>query len=111
MFEMPYGRAVASGGIGAWEGGKSIQDHQGLVYAGAPGVAAGAYVGYFDSRGANWPSDVTLDSFNGNGRVYDIEALAKWEPTVKGTLSGFYQYTDQKATDQGTLRPPTLSTH
>jgi tetratricopeptide (TPR) repeat protein len=104
MFEMPYGRAVASGGIGAWEGGKSIQDHQGLIYAGAPGVAAGAYVRYFDSRGANWPSDVTVDSFNGNGRAYDIEALAKWEPTVKGTLSGFYQYTDQKATGQGTFR-------
>ncbi len=104
MFEMPYGRAVASGGIGAWEGGKSIQDHQGLVYAGAPGVAGGAFVRYFDNRGANWPSDVTLDSFNGNGRMYDIETLAKWEPTVKGTLSGFYQYTDQKATDQGTYR-------
>ncbi|MGB8992158.1 MAG: tetratricopeptide repeat protein [Desulfobaccales bacterium] len=110
MFEMPYGRAVASGGIGAWEGGKSIQDHQGLVYAGAPGVAAGAYVRYFDSRGSNWPSDATVDSFNGNERAYDIEGLAKWEPTVKGTLSGFYQYTDQKTTDQGPFRTSQFST-
>ena len=42
MFEMPYGRVVVSGGIGAWEGRKSIQDHQGLVYGGAPGVAVAA---------------------------------------------------------------------
>ena len=68
MFEMPYGRAVVSGGIGAWEGRKSIQDQQALVYGGAPGVAGAASGRYFDSRGANWPAapNVNLDSFSGH---------------------------------------------
>ncbi len=111
MFEMPYGRAVVSGGIGAWEGRKSIQDQQALVYGGAPGVAGAAAGRYFDSRGANWPAapNVNLDSFSGTQRFYDLTGVAKWEPTVKGTLTGFVEYVDLKATDQGTFRlpPPT----
>ncbi len=110
MFEMPYGRVVASGGFGAWEGRKSIQDHQGLIYGGAPGLAGAGFVRYFDNRGSNFPSAVTvppattLDSFSGNQRTYDIQGVAKWEPTVKGTLSGFFEYTDQKVVAQGTFR-------
>lgn len=110
MFEMPYGRAVASGGIGTWEGKKLLQDHQGLVYGGAPGLAAAAYGRYLNSRGSNWPSAVaepptyTADSFSGTQHLYDAQAVAKWEPTVKGTLSGFFEYSDQKATAQGTYK-------
>jgi tetratricopeptide (TPR) repeat protein len=110
MFEMPYGRVVASGGIGAWEGKKLIQDHQGLIYGGAPGVAAAVYGKYYDSLGANWPSAIAvppttnLDSFAGTQRNYEIQGVAKWEPTVKGTLTGFFDYTDQKTSVQGTYR-------
>jgi tetratricopeptide (TPR) repeat protein len=109
MFEMPYARAIVSGGIGAWEGKKSIQDHQGLIYGGAPGVAAAVYGRYYDSRGMNWPSAATLDTFNGTQRTYDIQGVAKWEPTVKGTLTGFFRYGDQKTNDQGTYREPPQS--
>jgi tetratricopeptide (TPR) repeat protein len=104
MFEMPYGRAIASGGIGAREGGKSIQDHQGLIYGGAPGVAVAAYGRYYDNRGTNWPSAATLDSYASTQRAYNIQGVGKWEPSVKGTLTGFFEYTDQKTTDQGTFR-------
>ena len=104
MFEMPYGRAVASGGIGVREGGKSVQDHQGLIYGGAPGVAAAAYGRYNDNRGPNWPSTAAFDSYGSTLTAYDIQGVAKWEPTVKGTLTGFFDYTDQKSTDQGTFR-------
>jgi tetratricopeptide (TPR) repeat protein len=112
MFEMPYGRAVVSGGIGAWEGKKSIQDHQGLIYGGAPGLAGAGYGRYLNSRGSNWPSAVaqpptyTADSFSGTQHLYDAQAVAKWEPTVKGTLSGFFEYSDQKATATGTYKAP-----
>jgi tetratricopeptide (TPR) repeat protein len=108
MFEMPYGRAVVSGSIGAWEKKKSIQDQQGLIYGGAPGVAVAAAGRYYDSRGANWPSasTVNLDTFGGAQRFFDLTGVAKWEPTVKGTLTGFFEYIDLKATDQGTYRLP-----
>lgn len=112
MFEMPYCRAVVSGGIGAWEGKKTIQDHQALIYGGAPGLAGAGYGRYIDSRGTNWPSAVaqpptsTADSFSGTQRSYDIQGVAKWEPTVKGTLSGFFDYQDQKGTATGTYKMP-----
>lgn len=112
MFEMPYGRAVVSGGIGAWEGKKSIQDHQALLYGGAPGIAAAAYGRYYDSRGTNWPSAVaqpptyTADSFSGTQRAYDVQGVAKWEPTVKGTLTGFFESSDQKLNAAGTYKMP-----
>ena len=75
MFEMPYGRAVVSGGVGAWEGRKTIQDHQALFYGGAPGVAAAAYGRYSNSRGTNWspPPNVNLDTFSGTQQFYDIQ--------------------------------------
>ena len=110
MFEMPYARAVVSGGIGAWEGKKAIQDQQGLIYGGGPGVAAAAHARYFDNQGANWPChSTTLDAFSGTQRNYDIQGVVKWEPTVKGTLTGFVEYEDQKAADQGAFRQPPQS--
>jgi tetratricopeptide (TPR) repeat protein len=104
MFEMPYGRAVASGGIGVREGGKFIQDHQGVIYGGAPGVAAAAFGRYYNDRGPNWPSTATFDSFGSTMTAYEIQGVVKWEPTVKGTLTGFADYTDQKYVEQGTFR-------
>ena len=75
---------------------------------GGPGVAAAAYGRYSNSRGANWstPPNVNLDTFSGTQQFYDIQGAAKWEPTVKGTLTGFLRYTDQKATSQGAYREP-----
>ena len=73
----------------------------------SPKAAAGRY---FDNRGANWPSapSVTLDTFSGTQRVTDLTGVAKWEPTVKGTLTGFAEYVNVKAIDQQTYRqaPP-----
>jgi tetratricopeptide (TPR) repeat protein len=106
MFEMPYGRAIVSGGLGAWEGKKAIQDYQGLIYGGGPGVAAAVQARYFDSQGANWPSTATLDCFGGKQRSYNIQGVVKWEPTVKGTLTGFVEYANQKTTEQGAYRQP-----
>jgi tetratricopeptide (TPR) repeat protein len=101
MFEMPYGRLGLVGGIGAWEGKKSILDEQGFAYGGAPGLSALLDGRYFDSRGSNFPSAPVppIDSFGGTQRLSDVEANVKWEPTVNGTLSSFFQYVNQKNTD------------
>jgi tetratricopeptide (TPR) repeat protein len=105
MFEMPYGRLGLSGGIGAWEGRKSIQDHQAFAYGGMPGFAAAGYARYFDSREVNFPSTATpLDTFSGTQRIKDVQADVKWEPTVKGTISGFFEGTYQKGTQAGGFR-------
>ena len=104
MFEMPYARLGVSGGIGVTEGSKSIQDHQGLVYGGLPGAAFYISGQYSDNRGLARPTDATLDSFGGASRIYDIQTAAKWEPTVQGTLTGLFQYAEQKASTQFSLR-------
>ena len=76
MFEMPYGRGGRFRGHRGQEGRKSIQDQQGLIYGGAPGVAGAGYIEYSDSRGTNFPSAVyvppatTLDSFGGTQSLY-----------------------------------------
>src|SRR5208337_2496060 len=102
------------------EGRHSLQDQQGLIYGGAPGLAGGGFIEYQDNRGTNFPSAVsvppatTLDSFGGTQSLLDVEGLAKWEPTVQGTLSGFVEYAAQKTTAEGTYRQapqyPILST-
>lgn len=106
MFEMPYGRVLASGGVGVREGGKFIQDHQGVVYGGAPGMAAAAFGRYYDDRGPNWPSTATFDTYGSAMTAYEIQGVVKWEPTVKGTLTGFADYTDQRYGEKGTFREP-----
>ncbi len=113
MFEMPYGRIGAVGGIGAWEGKKSIQDHLGFVYGGTPGFAALGFGRYFDSRGANFDSYPIppATSLGGTQRAYDLQGDVKWEPTVHGTLSGFFEGSEQKATSASTqayLSPATI---
>ena len=68
-------------------------------------MAVAASGRYFDSRGTNWPSasSVNLDTFGGTQRFYDIQGVAKWEPTVKGTLTGFVEYVDSKGHRPGNL--------
>ncbi len=87
MFEMPYGRLIASGGIGAWEGKKSIQDHQGWVYGGLPGLAFIGGGRYFNDRG--------FGAINDFFRAYSLVGGVKWSPTVKGTFTANIQYIDQ----------------
>ena len=35
-----------------------------------------------------------------------VQVVGKWEPTVKGTLTGAFDYFDNKLTDQQTFRQP-----
>ena len=66
-----------------------------------PGAAFEVFGKYQDSRGTQPPSDdPNLRSFNGTSRTLSVETAAKLEPTVQGTLTGFFQYVDQKTTDQ-----------
>ena len=113
MFEMPYGRAVVSGGVGAWEGSKSIQDHQGLLYGGATRSGCRSLWQILQQPGGELvsPPNVNLDAFSGTQQFYDLQGAAKWEPTVKGTLTGFLRYTDQKATSQGAYRQGAPTRH
>ncbi|MDI6854636.1 MAG: TonB-dependent receptor, partial [Deltaproteobacteria bacterium] len=91
MYEMPYGRVIASGGIGAWDGRESIQSHQGWLYGGLPGAAFIGGARYFDDRG--------FGAVNDFFRQYSFVGGIKWSPTVKGTLTGSVQYADDRFGD------------
>jgi tetratricopeptide (TPR) repeat protein len=95
MYEMPYARLVASGGIGAWEGKKSIQDHQAYFYGGLPGAAFFGSGRYINDRGFRASNDFF--------REYTLVGAVKWAPTVKGTFSGVVQYTDDRMGDRSNL--------
>ncbi len=95
LFEMPYARLVAQAGLGAWEGSKSIQDYTALGYGGLPGLAFYALGNFTDDRG--------FRPYNGDSQGYNTEFALKWEPTVKGTLTAFCQYTDTRAGDRNEL--------
>ncbi len=100
MFEMPYARAGAMGGIGGSRNGKTFQDHAGFLYGGLPGAAFEVSGSYTNDHGFPQPTDQSPNSFNGKFRAYEIETGVKWEPTVQGTLTGFFQYADQKTNEQ-----------
>jgi tetratricopeptide (TPR) repeat protein len=103
MFEMPYARLVAEGGIGAWEGKKSYQIDHGQLYGGLPGAAFYGEARYIDSRANQKPSDTNFDTFSGTNSTYLLAGGGKWEPTVQGTFFGFYQYLNTKQSDNLTL--------
>jgi tetratricopeptide (TPR) repeat protein len=84
MFEMPYWRAVAQGGVGGWQESKLIQDHLLAAYGGMPGVA------FFGK--ANFVDDQGFRRRNGDFKLFDSAAALKWEPTVNGTFLGFFEY-------------------
>jgi len=101
MYEMPYARLGVMGSVGASEGSKFNQDHQVYAYGGLPGAAFEAFGKFSDNRGTPPPSDdPNPQFFNGNNRSLSVETAAKWEPTVHGTLTGFFQYIDRKDIDQ-----------
>ena len=104
MFEMPYARLGAAGGIGAAERSRLNQDYQGLIYGGTPGTAALAFGRYINNSQVNWPSASTLNFFDGKEQTVDVQANAKWEPTVKGTLSGFFEYAQSNLNNYSSFR-------
>lgn len=95
LFEMPYVRLVAQAGGGAWEGSKSIQDYTGLGYGGLPGLAFYVLGNRTDDQG--------FRPYNGDSLGHNVEMAVKWEPTVRGTLTGFFQYADTQAGDRNEL--------
>jgi len=105
MFEMPYARMGVMGGIGAGEGSKFRQDHQAVLYGGVPGIAFETF-GQYSQDPARRPSDQDLLSFSGPDRSYGVEAAAKWEPTVQGTLTGFVEYREKELITQKTTTSP-----
>jgi tetratricopeptide (TPR) repeat protein len=105
MFEMPYARLGVTGGVGATEGSKLLQHQQAVAYGGVPGLAFETFGEYFEDRPGR-PTTSDLLPYSARNQIYDIEANAKWEPTVQGTLTGFVQYWDQKFAER-TMPPPT----
>jgi tetratricopeptide (TPR) repeat protein len=107
MYEMPYVRLGVMGGIGASEGSKSRQDYQAFAYGGVPGAAFEIFGIFQDERGLPRPSDASLKSFNGTQRFYGGEAVAKWDPTVQGTLTANINYQADKSS-QNLVPDPTF---
>ncbi|MHC1724986.1 MAG: tetratricopeptide repeat protein [Syntrophobacteraceae bacterium] len=92
MFEMPYARAAVRAGGGAWEEKESIQEYTGLLYGGTPGAAYYLFGNYTNDRG--------FRSVNDAEEAFNVEMATKWEPTVKGTFTGFFQYAESQAGDK-----------
>ncbi len=86
MFEMPYGRVLAQGGIGTWQSKNSIQDHSLVAYGGQPGMGFWLEGDYFDDRG--------MRNINNDVRTYTPMAWLKWDPAVSSSLMGTFQYQD-----------------
>ncbi|MBI4795192.1 MAG: tetratricopeptide repeat protein [Deltaproteobacteria bacterium] len=95
MFEMPYIRLQAQGGIGTWGGGKAIQEHSVELYGGLPGLAFDVFGSYQDDRG--------FRVRNGDSTTYIPIGFAKWEPTVKDSLFAGFSYADREAGDTSNL--------
>ncbi len=98
LFEMPYIRLVTQAGGGAWEGSRTIQDYTALGYGGLPGLAFYVLGNRTDERGYR--------QVNGGSVGQNVELAVKWEPTVKGTFTGFFQYGDTEAGDRNELNNP-----
>jgi tetratricopeptide (TPR) repeat protein len=95
MFEMPYNRATVQGGVGAWERRAPSQDHLVNLYGGLPGAAYYLLGNYIEDPG--------FRVGNSDLRHSDSQAGFKWEPTVNGCFSGFFQYWDEKQGDTSNL--------
>lgn len=95
MFEMPYLRVLARGGIGTWDKRSAIQEHSLEVYGGQPGLGFDWVGSYQDDRGFR-PSN--------SGRNFMQSLLrVKWEPTVKDSFFASHNYSDTKSGDDYNL--------
>jgi tetratricopeptide (TPR) repeat protein len=95
MFEMPYWRALAQGGIGSWEKRKPVQEHSVEVYGGMPGLA-------FDAAGF-YNEDKGFRDRNSDNKDYTFNGQIKWDPTVQHSLTGNFTYFDLKSGDDSNL--------
>lgn len=96
MFEMPYGRLLASATLGVWDSKEqNLQNYSLEVYGGLPGLA-GDLIGY-------WGRDKGFRRFNADSRTNYLGNLYKWDPTPKTSL--FFQalYYDKEAGDTSNL--------
>lgn len=95
VFEMPYARGTLQGGVGAWRERNTIQEHSVSAYGGLPGLAFFGMGTYGDDRG--------FRSRNGYSQSFNTVAALKGEPTVHGTLTGFFQYINRDSGDTANL--------
>jgi tetratricopeptide (TPR) repeat protein len=95
MFEMPYFRILAQGGIGSWDRRRAIQDHALEAYGGLPGLAFDVSGFYQDDRGFRRLNSDRTFIFSTN--------MVKWEPTVKDSLFASYAYSDWEYGDDSNL--------
>jgi tetratricopeptide (TPR) repeat protein len=95
MFEMPYWRALAQGGIGSWQERQTIQEHSLEVYGGLPGLAFDVGGFYNEDRGFRF--------HNGADKNYTFTGLLKAEPTVKHSLLFTYSFYDDQQGDTRNL--------
>ncbi|MBM4275363.1 MAG: tetratricopeptide repeat protein [Deltaproteobacteria bacterium] len=91
MFEMPYARVLAQGGVGSWRERDSIQDHSLVVYGGRPGLGFWVEGDYSDDRG--------FRAVNDDFKKYTPIAFLKWEPAANSSFLGTFQYLDQRFGD------------
>jgi len=84
MFEMPYGRVLAQGGVGSWDRTSIIQNHSLEVYGGTPGAA-------FDVAGF-YNKDQGIRNINSDSRNYSAIGNVKWEPTVFNSILAGFSY-------------------
>jgi tetratricopeptide (TPR) repeat protein len=91
MFEMPYARVLAQGGIGSWSDRHAIQEHYLAVYGGRPGLGFWVQGDYGDDRGMRLK--------NSDVRFTSPTVFLKWDPTVNGSLLGTFQYLNYRYGD------------
>jgi len=95
MFEMPYFRVLAQGGIGAWRENQAVQEHGLEVYGGRPGLGFTVGGFYRDDRG--------FRARNSDDQAYIINNITKYEPTVKDSFTGYVSYLDREVGDNSFL--------
>ncbi|MFP3868406.1 MAG: tetratricopeptide repeat protein [Desulfobacteraceae bacterium] len=95
MFEMPYLRVQAQGGIGTWGHSRAIQDHSLEVYGGIPGVAFDVFGGYQEDDG--------FRPKNSDEKAYTSINYFKWEPTVRNSVLASFRFRDSEAGDISNL--------
>jgi hypothetical protein len=95
MYEMPYGRVIVEGGVGAWRERRPLQGHSLEAYGGVPGLALDVAGFYNDDRG--------FRKVNSDRQGWSVLGLAKWEPTVNTSIMAGYSYLDVEQGDTGEL--------
>ena len=92
MFEMPYGRVLASGEIGVWDSiDQNIQNYSLEVYGGLPGLAGDLFASYGRDQG--------FRRHNSDVRSQFLSGLTKWDVSPKTSLLFQSLYFDREMGD------------